>query len=416
MEKNQIDICVGRLETPNEIAGDDLNSIGWELHSANKFEEAILKFEEAIKLNPNHALAKNNLGLSLRKLGRFKEAIKWFENSIKTIPECIKGYSNAGETLGLIGDSEKADEYFKKALKIDPYYQKAIQGLELYCKGRISKNEYLEINEELKRVPKGVHFFMLMGFHLVKVGHSEIALTQFKEADKLVPNNEIILELIAGCYNNLYRFSEGENYGLRAIKVNPDYVQAWLTLSLSAQYLPEPDYYKSIEYCENAIKIDPATDMAWNNYGGALMMLGEYGAAIEKFEKCISINPDNPFAKLNRGACRRMISPPPVFTFIGHENLSMAKAAFERSSDKHERLGKGNGPVVCLIFDFTSPRDWKDLIETTNDEKYENLKIIDLVERSEATIEDFISQINSMGGRRIALDLTIRLAQKRRKK
>ncbi len=52
------------------------NNIGYNLYSMGDYEGAISSFDEALKQDPNYALAWGNKGLALEKLGQKQEADK----------------------------------------------------------------------------------------------------------------------------------------------------------------------------------------------------------------------------------------------------------------------------------------------------------------------------------------------------
>ena len=52
----------------------------------NKFEEAIMAYNEAIKINPGLAEAWTNKGNALIVLGKFEDALKNYEEAIKANP------------------------------------------------------------------------------------------------------------------------------------------------------------------------------------------------------------------------------------------------------------------------------------------------------------------------------------------
>ena len=74
------------------------NLIGAAYLSLNKSDEAIIFFENSIKLNKDFSNAYNNLGLAYKAKSDFSNAIKSFDKAIKLNPS----YDNALSNLGLI--------------------------------------------------------------------------------------------------------------------------------------------------------------------------------------------------------------------------------------------------------------------------------------------------------------------------
>lgn len=61
------------------------------------------------------------------------------------------------------------------------------------------------------------------------------------------------------------------------------------------------DYKNSIDYYNQAIKIDPNYKGAYNNKGNALLTLGDCTKAIDCYNQVIRIDPDYKDAYNNKG-------------------------------------------------------------------------------------------------------------------
>ncbi|MDR2344243.1 MAG: tetratricopeptide repeat protein [Spirochaetaceae bacterium] len=68
---------------------------------------------------------RNNYGVTLNSSGRFDEAILKFTEAIDIYPEYAIAYNNRGVAYAAIGDFVRAAEDFTKALRINPYYYDA---------------------------------------------------------------------------------------------------------------------------------------------------------------------------------------------------------------------------------------------------------------------------------------------------
>ncbi len=60
---------------------------GQELVAANKLEEVVLCYREALELRPQDAELHTNLGTALARLGRLSEAIPQFEDALEISPD-----------------------------------------------------------------------------------------------------------------------------------------------------------------------------------------------------------------------------------------------------------------------------------------------------------------------------------------
>lgn len=59
-------------------------------------------------------------GLSLRLIGRYKEALIAFEECLRLDPKMAEAWANRGFTLSKLGRNEEALSSLDKALQIDP--------------------------------------------------------------------------------------------------------------------------------------------------------------------------------------------------------------------------------------------------------------------------------------------------------
>ena len=78
-----------------------LKSVAWydkgtALCELGRYEEAIPCFDEAIRLNPNHADAWNNKGVELCELKRYEEAIPCYDEAIRLKPDYAMVWNNKG--------------------------------------------------------------------------------------------------------------------------------------------------------------------------------------------------------------------------------------------------------------------------------------------------------------------------------
>ena len=79
-------------------------------YSENKLKEAILEYQNVIKLDPKHANAHYKLGLSYLQARMFREAFTEFSKSVELKPEMLDARNQLGQLYFLSGDRKKALE------------------------------------------------------------------------------------------------------------------------------------------------------------------------------------------------------------------------------------------------------------------------------------------------------------------
>ena len=98
-------------------------------------------FQEAIRINPQYAEAKNNLGTLDAKLGKNAEAIALFKEAVEDYPQYPQAYLNWGLVLASQGDMARAKPMLEKALQLSPNLAEALKALHYVnesLKGRVN--------------------------------------------------------------------------------------------------------------------------------------------------------------------------------------------------------------------------------------------------------------------------------------
>ena len=99
---------------------DEWYNRGVALQDKEKYEEAIVCYDNAIKLNPkNSAAPRNNKGNSLYALEKYEEAITCHDETIRLNPEDPTAWYNKGIALKKLGRDEEAEQCFAKARELD---------------------------------------------------------------------------------------------------------------------------------------------------------------------------------------------------------------------------------------------------------------------------------------------------------
>ncbi|GAA4094931.1 tetratricopeptide repeat protein [Mucilaginibacter panaciglaebae] len=103
----------------NRTQADSLLKQGVTLNDAGKFAEAVAKYDEILKTEPNNVTALYEKGFSLSAAGKSDEAIACFEKITSTanFPDAYVGLANIYDSKG---DYEKALSYYMKGIAIAP--------------------------------------------------------------------------------------------------------------------------------------------------------------------------------------------------------------------------------------------------------------------------------------------------------
>jgi len=86
---------------------------------------AIREYKEAIRIDPNYALAHYNLGISLKNKGDIDGAIREYKEAIRLDPNYASAHYNLGNMLDDKGDIDGAIREYKEAIRLDPDHANA---------------------------------------------------------------------------------------------------------------------------------------------------------------------------------------------------------------------------------------------------------------------------------------------------
>jgi Tfp pilus assembly protein PilF len=101
--------------TTTSRTAEEYISQGKEFLNAKQYGQAILKFGEAIKLNPQSIQALNSRGIAYCNLGDFDRALGDFSSTLEIDPNFGKGYNNRAVAYFMKGERDKARRDVEKA-------------------------------------------------------------------------------------------------------------------------------------------------------------------------------------------------------------------------------------------------------------------------------------------------------------
>ena len=97
-----------------------LNDRGMQMFKEKNYAAARDQFAQALKLQPDFALAANNLGYVYWKINDDANAVKYFEAALKIDPSRAVAYVNLGDALQRQGNADDARKAFETYLQLAP--------------------------------------------------------------------------------------------------------------------------------------------------------------------------------------------------------------------------------------------------------------------------------------------------------
>jgi Tfp pilus assembly protein PilF len=148
---------------------------------------------------------------------------------------------------------------------------------------------------------KKASYHYQMGLSYLAEGNYTKALIDLTEAEKITPDDPVLLNYLGQAYYFKKRFDLAEVKYLRSVELRPNYSEA--RNNLGATYL-------ELQQWDNAIKqlTFVCNDIFYQNHDTAAMNLalayfgkGDYVTALTLLRPVIALNPRSPVARLNLG-------------------------------------------------------------------------------------------------------------------
>ena len=168
-------------------------------------EQAILAYQQALKIDPENSLANNNLGFCMMKSGRISKAIDYLKTAIQTHPDSLEAHLNLARAWQEQQNSEKAVYHYNEVLRLSPNNVEALNNVAwILANPENNKNEiYREAARLAEKASQLTHFqdpgildTLALAYHrLGWLSKSKTALNQAIDASLQNGNNTLSNQL-----------------------------------------------------------------------------------------------------------------------------------------------------------------------------------------------------------------------------
>ena len=276
-----------RLQPNNAIAYNNRGAI---LYEMGRYEGALEDYDRAIQHQLDYAIAYNNRGNTLYEMDRYEEALEDMNHAIMLQPDNAKFYDSRGVTLHEMRRYEEALEDKNRAIQLQPnaqfYYNR---GATLHEMNRYE--EALEdCNRAVKLQPDNARFYDSRGVTLHQMGRYEEALEDQDHAIQLQPNAQFYYNHGATLHD-MGRYGESLENKNYAIKLQPDNAEFYDSRGVTLHEMHR--YEEALEDKNHAIKLQPDNARFYNSRAITLGTMSQYEEALEDHNHAIKLQPDN---------------------------------------------------------------------------------------------------------------------------
>jgi len=269
------------------------------------YKNAIVDFNQAIKLKPDFVEAYSNRGIAYGRQGNSTQAITDYGQALKLKPDAAKVYYNRGNAYGRQGNSTQAIADFTQALKIEPDYALAYNNRgNAYATQGNSTQAIADFTQALKIEPDDALAYNNRGNAYTTQGNFTKAIADYTQALKIEPKFAEAYYNRGIAYNRQGKYTNAIADYNQALKIEPKFAEAYN--NRGSAYAKRGNFSQAIADYTQALKIKPNLADAPNNRGSAYAMQGDSTKAIADFNQALKLKPDSANAYLGRGAAYRL--------------------------------------------------------------------------------------------------------------
>lgn len=261
-------------------------------------QEALSRYQEAVRLNPSDGMLRDNLATTLAEMGRPEEALAEQRQAAALAPRYPAAHLNLGIDLQNAGRFAEAIEEYRKALALDPALTRARTnlGLALAADGHLDE-AIADLTTVVASDPQDVDGRVSLGNVLAAAGQAVPAADQYRAALIMAPGNlqahlGLALVLLAAEHAD-----EALDHARAAVTTAPGDAVAHDVLGRALA--AHGQVVEAVSSFEAAVALErrPADLAAFKvDLGQALLRTGRRDEAIASFQAALALTPSLPEA------------------------------------------------------------------------------------------------------------------------
>jgi tetratricopeptide (TPR) repeat protein len=267
------------------------NILANQLSDKGRFDDAVIHFNEALRINPYYLMARHNKGKTLLEMGKTDEAIALFTEVLAADNSSSEVYSDLGVAYARKNKLELAIENYNKALELKPDYPNAHYNLgsALSKQGKYDDaiKHYIEALRVKPDWPKARHHLAMA---LKEQGKVDQAIGEWERALKLKPNYADAHFNLGLALAQQGKYDDAVKHFVEALKVRPKWAKAYYCMGLA--YARQGKFEQAVQNYKEAVRIDPNFADAHSNLGMAQTRVGNLDEAIKHYTEALRLEPD----------------------------------------------------------------------------------------------------------------------------
>ncbi|MCC3414668.1 MULTISPECIES: tetratricopeptide repeat protein [unclassified Microcoleus] len=282
----------------NESLGEEqtLLSLGWEklgniAADAGYVDEAIERYQTAIKIKSGNYSTYHKLGKSLQEKEMFERGAAAYQQAIALNPNFSWSYHFLGETWQVIEQYGEAAAAYRKAIELNPNFcwtynnlGDVLMELSEWEEAVVSYRKLIELN------PDFCWSYDRLGKALIAVENWEEAAAAYRKAIELNPDDCWLYNSLGEVLESLENWSEAAVAFARAVELEPEH--SWLYKKLGDALREQGELERAIAIYEQGINVDPNSCWCYEGLGLIFIAQQQWDKAISNLVQTLQIKPD----------------------------------------------------------------------------------------------------------------------------
>ena len=265
------------------------------------WKDGLTLFEHALSVTKNNSIMHDNYGNELRRKDRFDEAIVHFDQAILINPQLYTAYINKGETLLEMGKIDESIAILTEAL----YAKKGGAGVYNDLGAAYFQKGEFELaiqnyKEALRLEPDHVKAIYNLGIVLQEQGRINETITKLEKVLQLKPDDYNAHYNIAAAKTRQGKYKDAVRHYNKALELKPDWPQAYC--NLGNVYSRQSKFELAIQSYEKALRLEPDHQLALKNLATIQQIKNKqdkFNEAVNKWKKVLQSKPADVDAHLN---------------------------------------------------------------------------------------------------------------------
>jgi len=282
----------------NQSLGEEqtLLSLGWEklgdiAANTGYLDEAIARYQTAIKIKSGNYLTYHKLGKILQEKELFGEARAAYQRAIALNPNFSWAYHFLGETLQAIEEHGDAAAAYRKAIELNPDFcwtynnlGDVLMELSEWEEAAVAYRKLVELN------PDFCWSYDRLGKALVALENWEEAAAACRKAIELNRDDCWLYNSLGEVLELQENWSEAAAVFGRAIELESEH--SWLYKKLGDALRNQGELERAIAIYEKGINLDPKSCWCYEGLGLSLIAKQQWEPAITNLVQALQIKPD----------------------------------------------------------------------------------------------------------------------------